>query len=143
MQTLKLFLPILLFVMSCSTATNEETAEVPMPPYPETPVNIVTDTIWGVQLDDPYRYLEEIKDPSVTEWFKAHGERARTVLDAIHGRQGLIDQMKEFDARQSSSIYSVEITDNDRYFYLKETPDDETGKVFYRGRFFWKRNTIV
>jgi prolyl oligopeptidase len=135
MQTLKLFLPILLFVMSCSTATNEETAEVPMPPYPETPVNIVTDTIWGVQLDDPYRYLEEIKDPSVTEWFKAHGERARTVLDAIHGRQGLIDQMKEFDARQSSSIYSVEITDNDRYFYLKETPDDETGKVFYRDGF--------
>jgi prolyl oligopeptidase len=102
---------------------------------PVAPVKIVTDEYFGQKIDDPYRYLEDLKDPDVDQWFKGQGDYTRGVLDKIQGRDQLLAKFKEFDKRQSHSIYSLNITENDMYFYLKETPQDETGKLFYRNGF--------
>jgi prolyl oligopeptidase len=66
---------------------------------------------------------------------KAESDYARNIINSIPGRQSLIDKMVEFDSRVSSKISSLNITDNDKYFYLKTTPDDETGKLYYRNGF--------
>ncbi|MGQ1786827.1 prolyl oligopeptidase family serine peptidase [Saccharicrinis sp. GN24d3] len=92
----------------------------------------VTENYFGKEVTDPYRYMENLDDSSVINWFKTHSEYSRNILDQIPGRQGLIDKMKEFDQRKSSRIYNVNITEANKYFYLKQTPDDETGKLFYR-----------
>lgn len=125
-----LILPFVLF--SCSPQKEQKTE---LPPIPDTPVRMVSDTLYGNTVQDPYRYLEDLKDPEVEKWYRAHADRARMVLDALGGRKELIDQMKALDQRKQSRAFYLQITDNDRYFYLKQTPADETGKLFYRDGF--------
>jgi prolyl oligopeptidase len=92
----------------------------------------VEDEYFGKKISDPFRYMEDLQDPEVMQWIKAQSEYSRSVLNSIPGRQSLIDKMWELDKRKSSTISQLKITDNDRYFYLKTMPDEETGKLFYR-----------
>ena len=57
---------------------------------PVAPVKVVTDEYFGVKIDDPYQYLEDMKNPEVEQWFKGQGDYTRTVLDHINGRDELI-----------------------------------------------------
>ena len=99
---------------------------------PVAPVKIVTEEYFGQKIDDPYRYLEELKDPEVDQWFKGQGDYTRNIMDGINGRDALISKFKELDQRSGDRVYNLSITENDIYFYEKITPADETGKLFYR-----------
>lgn len=123
-KALLVFLALVL-IMQC---TADKRPQKP----PLATANPVEDEYFGTKISDPYRYLENLQDSSVVQWMKAQADYSRTILNSIPGRQSLIDKMKEFDSRKSSRISYVIITDNDRYFYLKTTPADETGKLFYR-----------
>jgi len=92
----------------------------------------VVETLCGEKIADPYRPLENLKDPKVAAWYREESDHARAVLDAIPGRTELIGKMKEFDQRRKEKIFDLSITDNDCYFYLKQTPSDETGKLYFR-----------
>ncbi len=96
------------------------------------PKDGTVEKLCGQRVADPYRPLENLADPRVQRWFHRESERARAALDAIPGRAGLIGKMVEFDGRRSAKVYNLAITDNDRYFYLKQTPADETGRLFFR-----------
>lgn len=109
---------------------------------PVAPVKVVTDEYFGQKIDDPYRYMEDLKDPVVKKWFKGQADYSRNVLDHISGRDELIEKFKELDSRQSNKIFRLRITENDLYFYLKETPNDETGKLFYRKGFKGKEQLL-
>ena len=113
------------FLMQC---TQKQTVEKP-PLAPEKPV---TDTYFGTEVTDNYQYMENTEDSTVLNWLKAQSEYAKTVLGSIDARQELLDKMYDFDSRRTVSVYNLSITDNDKYFYLKSTPDDDTGKLFYR-----------
>jgi len=113
------------FFMQC---TQHQTVEKP-PLAPEKPV---TDTYFGTAVTDDYQYLENTEDTTVLAWLKAQSEYAKTVLGSIDARQELVDKMYDFDSRRTVRVTNLIITDNDRYFYLKSTPDDDTGKLFFR-----------
>jgi len=98
-------------------------------PAPEKPV---IDDYFGQKVEDPYRYMENVEDSEFHKWLKAQSDHARRALNNIPGREDLIAKMQDFDQRKSVSITNLTITDNDRYFYLKQTPNDETGKLYYR-----------
>lgn len=93
------------------------------------------ETVCGRRIADPYRRLENLQDPAVQRWFRQESDYARAVLDAIPGRRPLIDNMMEFDRRKAAKVYNLSITDNDRYFYLRQAPSDETGKLYTRHGF--------
>ena len=95
----------------------------------------VVETLCGEKIADPYRPLENLKEPKVAAWYRRESDHARTVLDAIPGRSELIAKMKEFDQRKKEKVFDLSITDNDCYFYLKQTPADETGKLYTRNGF--------
>lgn len=121
-----LLLTVVLAIIQCNSPP-------PMPEKPDlAPVKPVVDEYWGVDLTDPYQYMENMEDSLVRNWMIANADYAKAVLDGISGRQGLLDKMKEFDERVSDRITNLIILDNDRYFYLKTTPEDETGKLYTR-----------
>jgi len=93
---------------------------------------VVKDTYFGEEIEDPYRYMEQLDDPEVQNWMRAQADYTRTILDRIKGREELIDQMKELDQRKSATVTQLDITENDQYFYLKRLPEDETGKLYTR-----------
>ncbi|NTU57705.1 MAG: S9 family peptidase [Chlorobiaceae bacterium] len=107
------------------------------------PTAEVVDTLCGEEVADPYRPLENLKEPQVQAWYRQESDRARTLLDAIPGRNGLIRKMQEFDKRRPAKVYSLVITENDHYFYLKQTPSDETGKLFFRKGFRGKERKLL
>lgn len=92
----------------------------------------VTDTYYGMEVEDDYRYVEDLQDPKVLNWMKANAKYARSILDEIPGRADMLKGMKEMDARRAAGISQVTITEDDTYYYLKQRPEDETGKLFYR-----------
>ena len=106
------------------------TAFAQLPPAP--PEKPVTDTYFGQTVVDPYRYMENLADPQVAVWMKAQADYARAQLDAIPGRDAILAKLHDFDQRKASRVYDLSITDNDVYFYLKQTPEDETGKLYIR-----------
>ena len=99
---------------------------------PVAPVKVVTDEYFGQKIDDPYRYLEDMKDEAVIDWFKGQGDYAAEIMKNVTGRDELIAKFKDLDQRRASVVYNLNITENDLYFYLKRTPEDETGKMFMR-----------
>ena len=129
MKVLLIFVSLFfaLFIQSCSQKLP------PKPPLAE--VKPVEDVYFGKKIDDPYRYMENLKDTTVGKWMKAQSDYAREVLNSIKGRQSLIDKMMDFDKRKSSKVSNLRITDNNVYFYLKLTPADETGKLYTRNGF--------
>jgi prolyl oligopeptidase len=99
---------------------------------PTAPKGPATDVYCGTSITDPYRNLENLTDPAVQTWKKAQADYARQTLNAIPGRQGLLDKMNEFDARKAEQVRSLKIADNDRYFYLKIRPQDQQPKLYCR-----------
>lgn len=127
MKKVTLLLFILVVLCYCTPKEQSQSAQLPsINPVP------VSETHFGMELTDDYRNLEDLKDTNVVNWMKAQADYARSFLDNIPGRQGLIDKMVEFDARSSSKISYLNITENNLYFYLKTTPEDETGILYYR-----------
>ncbi|ESU22694.1 hypothetical protein FEDK69T_19530 [Flavobacterium enshiense DK69] len=96
------------------------------------PEKVVTDEYFGVKLEDPYRYLENLSDPKVVEWMKSNANYARTKIDQISERQKLIAKLNELDKRKESVISNLQITENDNYFYLKRKANEENGKLYHR-----------
>ncbi|MEZ5104059.1 MAG: prolyl oligopeptidase family serine peptidase [Draconibacterium sp.] len=120
---------LILLLASCSKKQTLPEKPALIQPQP------VTENYFGKEITDPYRNIENLKDSNVVNWIKAEADYARAIIDDIPGRQELINKMVEFDARVSSKVSSLHITENDIYFYLKMTPQDETGKLYYRNGF--------
>ena len=54
---------------------------------PPTRVEVVTDTLHGVTIDDPYRWLENGDDPEVVRWVADQNQHTRETLDARPDRE--------------------------------------------------------
>ena len=49
----------------------------------------VQDAYWGVKVDDPYRFLEQVKEPAVVTWMKAQAMATETILQRLPGRPSI------------------------------------------------------
>ncbi|SHG29455.1 oligopeptidase B Serine peptidase. MEROPS family S09A [Flavobacterium micromati] len=99
--------------------------------YPKTKMEIVSDTYFGVTYNDPYRWLEDLKDPNVISWFKDQADLTNTNLSKISGRDELIAEWKKLDKLQPAVYYSP-IKENGKIFYQKRMPGEKVSKVYYR-----------
>jgi hypothetical protein len=103
-------------------------AQVPEPP--PTPVRVVHDTLHGVFIEDPYRWLENVEDPEVIEWMRAQDAYARAVLERIPGRRDVAAEIQAL-YRAAGGVRDLQ-RDGDLYFYLKRSPGDAVAKLYVR-----------
>ncbi len=61
----------------------------PVAAPPQTRADAVVDTLQGVTVSDPYRWLENADDPEVKAWSDAQNQRTRAYLDALPGRDAV------------------------------------------------------
>ena len=82
-------------VPAISPATTATTAATPaIPPAPVARVEVVKDTYFGETVSDPYRWMENDKDPDWLPFLKGQNQHTRAVLDAIPGRAQLLQQIQ-------------------------------------------------
>src|SRR6185436_14667618 len=86
---------------------------------PPTPVHDVTQVLHGVTVHDPYRDLEDVKNPATQEWMKAQGAYAESTLAAMPERQALTARIEELARATGDVIRGVVRLPGDRLFYLK------------------------
>jgi prolyl oligopeptidase len=95
-------------------------------------VEIVTDTYFGVPVDDPYRYLENIQAPEVAAWMKTQSDHTESVLKSIPGRAALVARVQELEDGVAARVTGVSWLPNGRVFYLKRAPEDNQAKLYVR-----------
>src|ERR1700694_809386 len=90
------------------------------PVYPPAPAHPATDTYFGTQIVDPYRSLENPKDPQTRAWATAESELAQKF---IHGQQAYpsLHARVEKLAQGSPLRYDLHVAGG-RWAYLRRTP---------------------
>jgi len=99
--------------------------------YPATKTVDSSDTYFGVTYKDPYRWLENMKDPQVVSWFKQQANFSDSILNKISGRDELIAEWKMLDKLQPPAI-NVQYKRGGKYFYTKKMPGEKVSKLYYR-----------
>ncbi len=98
----------------------------PQRPWPSTRRQDIVDAVHGVQLADPYRWLEDDKSPEVQQWMKAQDDYARAELGKLPGRAELVDRLKQ--------LY---------YFDAISAPQHRKGRFFFTRKHANKEKTVV
>ncbi|WP_214371244.1 prolyl oligopeptidase family serine peptidase [Pseudonocardia sp. H11422] len=101
----------------------------PRLPYPEAERLDLVEDIHGHAVADPYRWLEDPDDPRTRSWSAAQDELARAHLDALPGRDGLADTVRQLLA---SGSVSAPLWRAGRAFFTRRRPDQEHAVLHVR-----------
>jgi prolyl oligopeptidase len=77
----------MLLICSFILVWDFSTAMAEKPSYPQSPKQEVVETIHGVKVSDPYRWLEDGDSPEVQKWTDEQNAFTKKVLDGIPGRE--------------------------------------------------------
>ncbi len=126
MRDLKFWL--LLAALSGATALAAAPAAPDSPPPsagakpPAAPVKPVTETLFGRQVTDNYRYMEAL-DPATIAWMKAQGAYTRSVFDGIKPLARLKADIGKFSA--SFGLIQGYVVYGGRQFYEERAPGSD------------------
>ena len=98
----------------------------PTPP-PAAPVRTVIDMYFGTAVHDPYRWMENLKDPATQDWMKAQNQYARAVLASLPGRAAYLKEIAATSA-VPTRVGTVQIAGS-RVFFRRLAPGDQTIKL--------------
>jgi len=104
-------------------------APAPAKDYPASRREDVVDKLHGVEVHDPYRWLEDASKPEVAAWMTAQDAYARAHLAKLPGRDALAARLAEvfyFDA------ISAPLHRGDRYFYTRKRKDQEKAILYWK-----------
>lgn len=97
---------------------------------PVAPVRPVVDNYFGTKITDPYRWMEDQKNPELLGWMKAQADYTRGTLDSIPGRQALFEQMLALRAAVPARLSSVHRLPDEQYVYLKTGATENVAKLY-------------
>lgn len=103
--------------------------QVKVPPPPETKVIGVTDTVQGVSLTDPYRWLEDQDSPDTRAWIDAQNAYADGIISGIPGRAELKDLLSRMIKVETKGLPAAVAG---RYFFFKRRADQDLGVLCFR-----------
>jgi prolyl oligopeptidase len=97
------------------------------PPFSE--IEPVTETLHGVPITDPYRWLEDQNSPRTKAWIAEQTLYARSYLDHIPGRERIRERIRQLlDVETHDSLLIV----GNRYFFRKRLPGQEQPSIYMR-----------
>lgn len=98
---------------------------------PEPPGKPVTDAYYATTIVDPYRALEDLKNPEVAAWMKAQADYTRATLDRIPQRAAILKEVERYGDDTAARVTGVQPNNGD-YYYLKRFSNDNTLKLYMR-----------
>lgn len=134
----RLLLPAWMLLAACAGPAASTSAVAPAVPsqegahrmkYPATRAEPIVDTLHGVQVSDPYRWLEDEKASDVQGWMKAQDGLTREWLAKVPGRDALAKRFRELFYQEA---ISPPVRRGSRYFYYRTHKDKEKAILYWR-----------
>ncbi|AXG68637.1 prolyl endopeptidase [Kordia sp. SMS9] len=92
----------------------------------------VTNTYFSTTVEDPYPYLENLKDSAVLSWLVSQNTHTENTLQQIPGRQQLIDKIRLHDEMRSESIFDLKVLSPEAYYYLRYSENHEANILYFK-----------
>ena len=98
------------------------TSPHPVAPYPQALRTDLTETIHGLTISDPYRWLEDTASPQTRSWSAAQDALFQRARSGWHGHRGLRARIAELSA---TGAIDPPIWRGGRSFFTRRMPDQE------------------
>ena len=118
---------LLLSAASLWAARGADKAKPPKPP--DTKKIEVTETLHGVTITDPYRWLEDQDSPETRKWIDEQNSFTHSIIDHYPGRDEL---RKTATALMKVDSMSAPAHRGDRYFYSRRRADQNLSVLYVR-----------
>ena len=119
----------LLAIVLASVVTTQSVSAAQAPRAPRRPVS---ETHHGVEVVDPYRWLEDSRSPEVKAWTEAQGAAARAYLEGLPGAKEIREQVKAIVLARSPSWFSL-VERKGAFFAMKSDPARQQPVLVWMG----------
>ena len=151
MKKLALAMVVLTTITACKNENELKKSNAIAVTYPETKTVDTVDTYFGVQVNDPYRWLEDDRSEETGAWVKAQNQVTGDYLAQIPYRQELKDRLTEiwnyekigapFVEGDYTYYYKNDGLQNQSVLYRKKTGEDND-EIFLDPNTFSKDGTV-
>ena len=107
---------------------------------PPTPAHPVTDTLHGVAITDPYRWLEDQNSPETRAWLDAQIQYTQTFLSRIPIREKVKQRLAQLSRIDS---YGFPTERHGRYFFSRRLANENRGSICMRTGLDGKDEVLV
>jgi len=108
---------------------------------PPTPVEPVTEILHGIEITDPYRWLEDQNSLRTRKWLEEQAEYTGAYFAAIPDREHIRTRVGELLALKE--VISEPWNVGDRYFFLKRQAESEQPVIVMRDGLFGSEIVLV
>ena len=102
---------------------------ISVPPPPPTEAREIVETLHGVEVRDPYRWLEDQESPATRAWIDAQNDYTDTVLGMLPGRERLRELAAEVLERD---VWGLPSERGGRYFFSRRRADQNLAVIYVR-----------
>ncbi len=120
-----LWLLPLIVVLSAPVLGAREAASKPA----KTRTDNVREALHGVEIVDPYRWLEDKNSPETRAWIDAQNEHTRSIIGSLPGRERLKQRLGELLKIDETGIPQER---NGRYFFSKRLANQDLASLYQR-----------
>lgn len=96
---------------------------------PKTRAEVVKETIFGVELSDPYRWLEDQNSPETRAWIEEQNRYTDSILGTLPGRDRISKRLSEL---LKIDTISVPFERGGRYFFSKRSASQNQPVIYMR-----------
>jgi prolyl oligopeptidase len=108
---------------------------------PPTHIEPVTEILHGVEVTDPYRWLEDQNSPQTRKWLEEQAAYTRAYFDAIPDRERIRTRVRELLSHKE--VISEPWNVGDRYFFLKRQAGAEQPAIVMTEGLFGPETVLV
>ena len=122
---------LLLALAACTTTTTTTTAPPPAAkvPVPATEAKAVTETIQGVEIADPYRWLEDQESPATRDWINRENAYTDAMLSQLPDKSRFAERIESL---LKTDQMSFPIVRAGRYFFTKRPAGQDLFSIYMR-----------
>ena len=121
-------------------ALGAQQPDLDAPSPPDTRVDTVVDTLHGVPVPDPYRWLEDKRDEDTRAWIGEQNAYTDSILASLPGRERIRERMAGLMTVDRTGRPTVR---GDRYFYRKRTAEQDQYVLYVREGFRGEDRVLV
>jgi prolyl oligopeptidase len=103
--------------------------ETGLPSPPQTARKVIADTLHGVVIEDPYRWLEDQESPETRDWINRQNRYTQSILTSMPDSKIL---RQEFEGLMRTEDIGIPTHRNGRYFFTRRLPKQDLDVIYVR-----------